>query len=210
MASNKIQSFKIILLGDSGTGKSSYVTRLTGEFKDKYVPTIGTQITTIYQKTSQGYVRFNIWDAAGNKEHLGLFDKFYMYSDAALIFYDVTRQSTLRKLNAWNTDIIKICDPIPTVFCANKVDLIGYHKMRIPSQYMIQSCSTNTSYEISMLKEYRYRLPLLWITRKLLNDSDLEFIGEAINLSPKVTVTEEEYKQQLKEFFRHDTNRKYQ
>lgn len=197
MASNKIPTFKVILLGESGTGKTSYVKRLTGRFQDKYVPTVGSQITTVQQNTSKGQVRFKIWDTAGQNEHSDLLNEFYMYSDAAILFFDVTRESSLQNLTSWNTEILNICKRIPTVFCANKIDLLHTSMLSSPPKCLIEAHSSNISYAISTLKELNIKKLLLWIARKLLNDSALELIGDAVTVNP---ITEEEYKHQLKEF----------
>jgi GTP-binding nuclear protein Ran len=59
--------FKLILLGDGGTGKSSFLRRhVTGEFEKKYVPTFPYQyIFDIKFSTNYGDIIFNIWESGG-------------------------------------------------------------------------------------------------------------------------------------------------
>lgn len=63
-----IPQFKLVLVGDGGTGKTTFVKRhTTGEFTKKYVPTIGAEVHPMTFHTSRGPIRFNVWDTAGQE-----------------------------------------------------------------------------------------------------------------------------------------------
>jgi GTP-binding nuclear protein Ran len=58
--------FKIVLVGDGATGKTTYVKRhLTGEFERKYVATLGVEVHPIPFWTNHGKTLVNVWDTAG-------------------------------------------------------------------------------------------------------------------------------------------------
>jgi GTP-binding nuclear protein Ran len=67
--------FKLILVGDGGVGKTTFVKRhLTGEFEKKYVATLGVEVHPLLFHTNRGPIKFNVWDTAGqevcfNKAH---------------------------------------------------------------------------------------------------------------------------------------------
>ena len=64
--------FKLILVGDGGVGKTTFVKRhLTGEFEKKYVATLGVEVHPLIFHTNRGPIKFNVWDTAGQevREH---------------------------------------------------------------------------------------------------------------------------------------------
>ena len=64
--------FKLILVGDGGVGKTTFVKRhLTGEFEKKYVATLGVEVHPLIFHTNRGPIKFNVWDTAGQEVSSG-------------------------------------------------------------------------------------------------------------------------------------------
>ena len=67
--------FKLVLVGDGGVGKTTFVKRhLSGEFEKKYVATLGVEVRALDFVTTYGKIRFNVWDTAGQEKVGGLRD----------------------------------------------------------------------------------------------------------------------------------------
>merc|ERR1712235_94781 len=79
MAQEEMPTFKLVLVGDGGVGKTTFVKRhLTGEFEKKYVATLGVEVHPLVFHTNRGALRFNVWDTAGQEKFGGLRDGYYI------------------------------------------------------------------------------------------------------------------------------------
>jgi len=68
MSTDNAPEFKLILVGDGGVGKTTFVKRhLTGEFEKKYVATLGVEVHPLLFHTNRGPIKFNVWDTAGQE-----------------------------------------------------------------------------------------------------------------------------------------------
>lgn len=117
-------TFKCVLVGDGGTGKTTFVKRhLTGEFEKRYVATLGVEVHPLVFHTNRGPIRFNVWDTAGQEKFGGLRDGYYIQGQCAIIMFDVTSRVTYKNVPNWHRDLVRVCEGIPIVLCGNKVDI---------------------------------------------------------------------------------------
>merc|ERR1712228_498227 len=85
-----VAEFKLVLVGDGGVGKTTFVKRhLTGEFEKKYIATLGVEVHPLVFYTNFGKVLFNCWDTAGQEKFGGLRDGYYIQGQCAIIMFDV-------------------------------------------------------------------------------------------------------------------------
>jgi len=63
---HNIPEFKLVLVGDGGVGKTTFVKRhITGEFEKKYIATMGASVHPMTFYSNHGPIKFNVWDTAG-------------------------------------------------------------------------------------------------------------------------------------------------
>eukprot|EP01102_Stenamoeba_stenopodia_P011409 TRINITY_DN34_c0_g1_i1.p1 TRINITY_DN34_c0_g1~~TRINITY_DN34_c0_g1_i1.p1 ORF type:complete len:213 (-),score=70.54 TRINITY_DN34_c0_g1_i1:122-760(-) len=180
-------TFKLILVGDGGTGKTTFVKRhITGEFEKKYVATVGVEVHPLRFHTSSGQVCFNVWDTAGQEKLSGLRDGYYIQGNAAIIMFDVTSRMTYKNVPNWHRDIVRVCENIPIVLCGNKVD-IKDRKVKA-KQITFHRKKNLQYYDISAKSNYNFEKPFLWLARKLLNDPNLTFVEAPALLPPEVSI----------------------
>jgi small GTP-binding protein len=86
MAQSHEPEFKLILVGDGGVGKTTFVKRhLTGEFEKKYVATLGVEVHPLQFHTNRGPIKFNVWDTAGQEVRIQVFSCVSLISVARLL-----------------------------------------------------------------------------------------------------------------------------
>jgi GTP-binding nuclear protein Ran len=72
-----VAEYKLVLVGDGGVGKTTFVKRhLTGEFEKKYIATLGVEVHPMVFHTNHGPIRLNVWDTAGQEKLGGLRDGY--------------------------------------------------------------------------------------------------------------------------------------
>lgn len=187
------QDFKIVLVGDGGTGKTTYIRKLvTDNFKTHYEPTLAVEINPVDFSTSAGEVRFYCWDTAGQEKFGSLRDSYYDKADAAIIFFDVTSRATFKNVATWVSDIVRICgESIPIVVCANKVDVtnrqVKQNNIKLPKEL---KDLTHKYVETSVLSNQNLLEPFLFIIKELLGEEatlDMGSSQEPAAPSPHVT-----------------------
>ena len=158
-----------------------------------FVININTEFTT-----NRGPIVFNVWDTAGQERFGGLRDGYYINGECAIIMFDVTSRITYKSVPTWHRDITRVCENIPIVLCANKVDMkdrklkakqINYHRKK-NLQY----------YEISAKANRNFEKPFVWIAKKLAGDDSLTFVEAPALKPPEVQINEEDmarYEQEL-------------
>ncbi|KAJ1783121.1 GTP-binding nuclear protein gsp1/Ran [Coemansia sp. RSA 2167] len=187
MAEVDMPKFKLVLVGDGGTGKTTFVKRhLSGEFEKRYIATIGVEVHPLLFTTTKGKILFNTWDTAGQEKFGGLRDGYYIQGQCAIIMFDVTSRITYKNVPNWHRDLVRVCDNVPIVLCGNKVDI---KERKVKAKTITFHRKKNLQYyDISAKSYYNFENPLLWLARKLTGEADLEFVEAPALQPPEVQV----------------------
>lgn len=116
---------KICLLGDTGVGKSSLVLRFVrDQYKENMESTIGASFMTKHLTVDGNTFVFQIWDTAGQEKYRALAPMYYRGAAAAIVVYDVTRETTFPTVKDWVTELNKnTSSTIVLAIAGNKCDL---------------------------------------------------------------------------------------
>ncbi|KAG9509387.1 GTP-binding nuclear protein Ran, partial [Fragariocoptes setiger] len=182
-----IAKYKCVLVGDGGTGKTTFVKRhKTGEFEKKYIATLGVEVHPLVFFTRYGPIEFSVWDTAGQEKFGGLRDGYYIQSQAAIIMFDVTSRVTYKNVPNWHRDLVRVCDNIPIVLCGNKVDV---KDRKVKAKAIVFHRKKNLQYyDISAKSNYNFEKPFLYLARKLMGDASLEFVAMPALQPPEITM----------------------
>lgn len=193
-----VATFKLVLVGDGGTGKTTFVKRhLTGEFEKKYIATLGVEVHPLVFYTNFGSIQFNCWDTAGQEKFGGLRDGYYIQGQCAIIMFDVTSRVTYKNVPNWHRDLIRVCENIPIVLCGNKVDV---KERKVKAKTITFHRKKNLQYyDISAKSNYNFEKPFLWLARKLCGEPELEFVEMPALQPPEVHIDENLQKQYEKD-----------
>jgi GTP-binding nuclear protein Ran len=178
----QIPEFKLVLVGDGGTGKTTFVKRhLTGEFEKKYIATLGVEVHPMAFFTNHGQIKFNVWDTAGQEKLGGLRDGYYIGGHCGVIMFDVCSRITYSNVPKWYKDLTRVCENIPIVLVGNKVD-VKDRKVKA-KQITFHRKKNLQYYDISAKSNYQFEKPFVWLLRRLTNDPNLMLV-EAPVLAP--------------------------
>jgi len=166
--------FKIVLVGDSGVGKTSFIKRhRNGSFDGKYIATQGVDVVPLTFNTNYGLITFKIWDCAGQEKFGGLRDGYYYNADGAIVMFDLGSRVTFNNINKWVSHVKNIVPDCSFVICGNKSDLPD---KEVDITNIIILDDNMKLYCVSAKTSFRYEMPFLHLAKKLTNHDDLEFV----------------------------------
>jgi len=120
---------KVIILGDSGVGKTSLMNQYVHKrFSAQYKATIGADFLTKEVMIDDKLVTLQIWDTAGQERFQSLGVAFYRGADCCVLVYDITDSKSFDNLESWMDEFLvhaapRNADTFPFVVLGNKADL---------------------------------------------------------------------------------------
>ncbi|KAI6225316.1 Ras family protein [Aphelenchoides fujianensis] len=115
--------FKILLIGNSGVGKSSLLLRFADNvFQPTYITTIGVDFKIRTLDVNGKKIKLQIWDTAGQERFRTITSTYYRGTHGVIVVYDLTNSDTFRGIKRWLDEIERNCESIPTMLVANKLD----------------------------------------------------------------------------------------
>ena len=158
------QKIKVVLLGDTATGKTSILQRFTvNKFDSSKHPTTvpGMVAKSIRLKDHSKSVRLQIWDTAGQERFHSLAESYYKDADAAILIFDMTNKESLESIKNWIFELNQKCQKkILKALVGNKIDLNSEinqkdaknYEDEIDAQMFFSSAKEN--YNITEIFEY--------------------------------------------------------
>ncbi|CDW89880.1 rab gtpase 2b [Stylonychia lemnae] len=99
-------TFKLIVIGNSGVGKSCIMTRfLRNEFRDDHEVTLGVEFGSLFIKMEETLFKMQIWDTAGQESFQSITKTFYRGAHAILLTYSIASKQSFENLDYWYNEI---------------------------------------------------------------------------------------------------------
>ncbi|GJJ75732.1 Ras-related protein Rab-11A [Entomortierella parvispora] len=135
--------FKVVLIGDSGVGKSNLVSRFTrNEFNLESKSTIGVEFTTRSIQVDAKTIKAQIWDTAGQERYRAITSAYYRGAVGALLVYDISKHQTYENVGRWLKELRDHADTnIVIMLVGNKSDL--RHLRAVPTDEAKQFAAEN-------------------------------------------------------------------
>ncbi|KKK18709.1 hypothetical protein P175DRAFT_0500050 [Aspergillus ochraceoroseus IBT 24754] len=135
--------FKVVLIGDSGVGKSNLLSRFTrNEFNLDSKSTIGVEFATRSIQVDSKTIKAQIWDTAGQERYRAITSAYYRGAVGALLVYDISKHQTYDNVNRWLKELRDHADSnIVIMLVGNKSDL--RHLRAVPTEEAKQFASEN-------------------------------------------------------------------
>lgn len=130
--------FKLLLIGDSGVGKSCLLLRFADDaYTDSYLSTIGVDFKIRTIEIEGKTIKLQIWDTAGQERFRTITSSYYRGAHGIIIVYDITDSSSYKNIRQWLQEIDRYaCENVNRLLVGNKSDLekkrvISYSEARL-------------------------------------------------------------------------------
>ncbi|EGG13978.1 Rab GTPase [Cavenderia fasciculata] len=125
------KNYKIVLIGDTGTGKTSILHRIVfNKYNNEARPTTGTDFFSKTFYTNDTICNLQVWDTSGQLKYWCLTDIFWRTADAACLVFDISDENSLVRLDTWYRQCKAKClnedlseRSLPFMVIGNKSDL---------------------------------------------------------------------------------------
>mmetsp|Transcript_18964 Transcript_18964/g.21787 ORF Transcript_18964/g.21787 Transcript_18964/m.21787 type:complete len:123 (-) Transcript_18964:275-643(-) len=114
--------FKILLIGNSGVGKSSLLLRFADDtFTDNFMPTIGVDFKIRTLEVDGKTIKLQIWDTAGQERFKTITSSYYKGAHGIIVVYDITDKESFKNIDTWMNEVEKhASDNVSRILCGNK------------------------------------------------------------------------------------------
>lgn len=149
--------FKLLIIGDSGVGKSSLLLRFADNtFTGNYITTIGVDFKIRTIELNGERVKLQIWDTAGQERFRTITSTYYRGTHGVIVVYDVTSGESFANVKRWLHEIEQNCEVVNRVLVGNKNDapdskvVLTEDAQRFADQMSIQLFETSAKENVNV------------------------------------------------------------
>ena len=151
--------FKLLLIGDSGVGKSCLLLRFADDtFSSSYISTIGVDFKIRTIEIEGKTIKLQIWDTAGQERFRTITSSYYRGAHGIIVVYDITDQDTFNNVKQWLQEIDRYAsESVNKLLVGNKCDM-----------------QSKRAVETSVAKEYADQLSIPFLETSALQATNVE------------------------------------
>ena len=182
--------FKIVLVGDSGVGKTNLLLRyLKNEFNTQTKATVGVEFGNTKVQIDNALIKAQIWDTAGQERYRSITSAYYKGAHGALIVYDITRKDSFDSVEKWLSDLKNNGEEKMVIMAiGNKCDMVnervistedGEAKAQRNNIAFLETSALNAT---NVAKAFDELIQKLYVAfKKDFEDNDEDDLGEKAN-----------------------------
>ncbi|XP_047451766.1 EF-hand calcium-binding domain-containing protein 4A isoform X2 [Mugil cephalus] len=152
---NPQRVFKVVFLGNSGVGKTSFIRHYcTGHFYSQMSTTVGIDFQMKTLTVDSTTITLQLWDTAGQERYRSITEQYYRKADGVLAMYDITNSASFTAVRGWIDSVKeKMCEGAVMMLLGNKLDAADGHSRKVTSregqrlaehQALFYECSAKT------------------------------------------------------------------
>jgi small GTP-binding protein len=169
---------KFIIVGNSNTGKTSYVNRfIHNNFSNNHDCTIGVDFSSTKRIVNNKRIIMNFWDTAGQESFFSLTASYFRLSTGVLIFFDVNNMESFNHIKKWYDRVNILCsDNVEIILLGTNIDKINKNKI---SEEIIQKLVNELNikyFPISSKTNINIQKSMYYILNKIVNKIDFNNI----------------------------------
>ena len=191
---------KIIVVGDSGVGKTNLINRFASDkFDTNSKATIGVEFVYKTLKINKEVIKIEVWDTAGQDRYRAITSAYYKEAKGAFIVYDITNEDSFNNVESWMNEVTKKGQrDIQFLLLGNKKDLVndrevseekGIEKARELNMHLFEASAlekTNVNEAFNYLMREIYMEIRMQKNRNVSdNDEKIDQAGIALNTNKK-------------------------
>ena len=117
--------FKLLLIGDSGVGKSCLLLRFADDtYTESFISTIGVDFKIRTVEIDNKIIKLQIWDTAGQERFRTITSSYYRGAHGIIVVYDIGDKETFKNVNMWFTEITRYAsENVNRILVGNKSDV---------------------------------------------------------------------------------------
>ncbi|XP_076340789.1 ras-related protein Rab-35-like isoform X1 [Tachypleus tridentatus] len=165
--------FKLLIIGDSGVGKSSLLLRFADNtFSGNYITTIGVDFKIRTIEVDGERVKLQIWDTAGQERFRTITSTYYRGTHGVIVVYDVTNGESFANVKRWLHEIDQNCDVVNRILVGNKNDdperkvVLTEDAQRFADQMEIQLFETSAKENVNVEEMFSAITKMVLKTKK--------------------------------------------
>jgi Ras-related protein Rab-35 len=184
--------FKLLIIGDSGVGKSSLLLRFADNtFTGSYITTIGVDFKIRTIEADGEKVKLQIWDTAGQERFRTITSTYYRGTHGVIVVYDVSNGETFANVKRWLHEIDQNCELVNRILVGNKNDdpntkvVLTEDAQRFADQMNIKLFETSAKENINVEEMFMAITQMVLRTKKEQRDRAQAAQSDGIKLGDK-------------------------
>ena len=185
MSSKYDHLFKLLIIGESGVGKTCLLLRFTDDsFTANHLTTIGIDFKIKIINLEDKQIKLQIWDTAGQERFRTITKTYYKGAHGIILTYDVTDENSFKNIRNWVKQIEQnaqsnVCKVLVGNKCDREDRKISYEEgAKLASEFKMQF------FETSAKSNYNVNETFTYLTKEILSSSEPKSDGNKININP--------------------------